>query len=339
MEGEMRRMQNRKDRGCQVRKYQRPEAPKMRSKTMAIRLQNIWVVALLANICSALWGSAYPCVKTGYKWLAITSASDQIVFAGIRFLLAGLQLFFVYLLLNRRVCRLKKELTVPVIRLAFVQTVIQYFFFYIGMSNTAGVKGSIINAANGFFVILAAHFLTRDDKLNGRKIAGCLCGLLGVVVVNLGGDFGGGMKLNGEGFILLSSAAYGVSSLMAKKLSRNEDPLAITCYNFFFGGSALLLLGFILGGKIPAFDGKSLLLLFYMGIISAGAFSLWTLLLKYNPAGRVAIFSFETPFYGCLFSGLFLGEEFLRPGNLAALILVCLGILIVNYQDPRGQRL
>ena len=72
-----------------------------------------------------------------------------------------------------------------------------------------------------------------------------------------------------------------------------------------------------------------------MGIISAGAFSIWTLLLKYNQVGSVAIFGFMIPVYGCLFSSLFLQETLLKPGNLAALFLVCAGIIIVNYTPKK----
>ncbi len=278
-------------------------------KHMEKRLQNIWVVALLANICCALWGSAFPCIKTGYEWLQIETTADQILFAGLRFTLAGLQLFAVYLLLNRKLCRLDRELAPGVLKLGLVQTFLQYFFFYIGVSNTTGVKGSIINSANSFFVILLAHFLVEGERLNGRKLLGCLLGVAGVVAVNIGGDFGGGMSLTGEGFILVASLAYGLASIMAKKLTPGRDPIMITCYNFLFGGSTLLATGFFMGGSIPHFTLRSFLLLFYMGIISAGAFTLWTLLLKYNPVGRVAIFGFMIPVYGCVFSGLFLGER------------------------------
>ncbi len=302
---------------------------------MQQRLKNIWVVAVLANICCALWGSAFPCVKTGYEWLDIHSVSEQIVFAGIRFTLAGVQLLVLYGLLHQRICWLNKELFPKVFRLGMVQTFVQYLFFYIGVSHVTGVKGSIINSANSFFIILLAHFLVKGERLNRKKIIGCLCGVAGVIAVNLGGDFSGSMSLTGEGFILCASLAYALASILAKGISQGQDPLVITCYNFLMGGSLLLLAGLLMGGRIPSFDGKSLLLLFYMGIISAGAFSIWTLLLKYNQVGSVAIFGFMIQVYGCLFSSLFLQETLLKPGNLAALFLVCAGIIIVNYTPKK----
>lgn len=298
-------------------------------------LQNIWVVALLANVCCALWGSAFPCVKTGYEWLDIHSVCDQILFAGIRFTLAGIQLFVLYGLINHKICRIEKAIFPKVLRLGIVQTFVQYLFFYIGVSHVTGVKGSIINSANSFFMIILAHFLVKGERLNLKKIIGCLLGVAGVIAVNVGGDFSGGMTLTGEGFILCASLAYAMASILAKGLSQGQDPMVITCYNFLLGGSLLLLAGILMGGRIPSFTGKSLLLLFYMGMISAGAFSIWTLLLIYNQVGKVAIFGFMIPVYGCLFSGLFLQETLLKAGNLAALLLVCSGIIIVNYTPKK----
>ena len=67
-----------------------------------------------------------------------------------------------------------------------------------------------------------------------------------------------------------------------------------------------------------------------MALISTAAFSLWTLLLKYNPVGKVAIYGFTIPVFGVALSGLFLGEQIVTVKNLSALLLVSIGILIVN---------
>ena len=49
---------------------------------------------LLATLCCLLWGSAYPAIKSGYALLAIgrDDTASQLVFAGWRFVLAGVLL-------------------------------------------------------------------------------------------------------------------------------------------------------------------------------------------------------------------------------------------------------
>ena len=45
------------------------------------------IVAALALLCCALWGSAFPCVKVGYQMLSIERTGSQLLFAGCRFFL------------------------------------------------------------------------------------------------------------------------------------------------------------------------------------------------------------------------------------------------------------
>ena len=56
------------------------------------KLTQTGIVALLACVCCILWGSVIPVIKTGYHFLQVDSSdtASQIVFAGIRFTLAGI---------------------------------------------------------------------------------------------------------------------------------------------------------------------------------------------------------------------------------------------------------
>ena len=140
------------------------------------------------------------------------------------------------------------------------------------------------------------------------------------------------VSLAGEGSMFLSAFAAALSSVMIKRYSAKEDTFTLCGYQFFFGGIVLSLIGMICGGKVSGFTATSTLLLIYMGMISAVAYSLWSFLLKYNPVGKVAIFGFTNPIIGVILSALLLGEKnqaFTLQG-LAALVLVCVGILMVN---------
>jgi drug/metabolite transporter (DMT)-like permease len=41
-------------------------------------------------------------------------------------------------------------------------------------------------------------------------------------------------------------------------------------------------------------------MLLYLALVSAVAYSLWGILLKYNPISRVAVFGFMTPVFGVI---------------------------------------
>lgn len=54
------------------------------------RFQRPAVVTGLALLCCAVWGSAFPFIKLGYQLMEIDDSGSQILYGGLRFLLAGL---------------------------------------------------------------------------------------------------------------------------------------------------------------------------------------------------------------------------------------------------------
>lgn len=293
--------------------------------------QNPAVRTILALVCCALWGSAFPCVKIGYEMFEIEGAGSEILFAGYRFFLAGVLTYGIACLLERGLVKIRRSSIPYVCGQGILQTTIQYVCFYIGLSNTTGAKGSVINASNAFFAIIMAHFLIGTEKITWKKAVGCLIGFAGVIVINLApGAWGSGFQLNGEGLILLCSFAYGTSSVTLKMISDRERPMAITAFQLLFGGALLILIGVAAGGRVGGFTVGSSLLLLYLALLSTVAFTLWAELLKYNSVGRVAVFGFSIPVFGVALSALLLKEDIFGLQNLAALLLVSVGIIVVN---------
>jgi drug/metabolite transporter (DMT)-like permease len=222
-----------------------------------------------------------------------------------------------------------------VFQLSLAQTVIQYLLFYIGLANTTGVKSSIIEGSNVFFALLVSSLIFHYEKMGARKIAGCILGFAGVVLINLNGSgLDMGMKLNGEGFIMLSTLSTAFSSALLKKFSQKENPITLSGYQFVTGGLLMAVAGAFMGGHLEGFTLSSTGLLIYLAIVSAVAYSLWGILLKYNPVGKVSVYGFMNPMFGVILSALLLGEQnqaFTMKG-LVSLIFVCLGIFIVNKE-------
>ena len=302
-------------------------------------LQKNIVVAVLAMICCFLWGSAFPCIKIGYSLFNIDGAdvSSQILFAGARFTLAGILTIFFTSLISKKPLMPKRTSWGMVFKLCMVQTVIQYLLFYIALANTSGVKGSIIEASNVFISILISSLIFHYEKLGKWKILGCIFGFGGVVLINLtGAGIDSSMSFLGEGFMLLSAISYALSSVLIKKYSEYENPVILSGYQFTMGGIIMAAAGLLMGGKLSGFTFKSTMLLIYMALISAVAYSIWGILLKYNPVGKVAVYGFMNPVCGVILSAILLKEQnqaFTLQG-LVSLILVCIGIYMVNKDFP-----
>jgi len=291
-------------------------------------------IGLLACLCCLLWGSATPAIKIGYEWFGIGAddVASRILFAGVRFILAGILTVIFGSLIARKPLFPQKSSWGMVCKLGLVQTVLQYIFFYMGLAYTTGVKSAIINGSQTFITIVLACLVFRYEKLTLQKFLGCLIGFAGVVVINFDpSGLTGGFTLQGEGAILAAAIAYAFSSAFVKKYSQKENPVVLSGYQFIFGGIIMTIFGAIMGGQLTGWCFRSILLLIYMALISSVAYSVWGILLKHNPVGKVAIYSFTNPIFSVLLSFAFLGETSSFGIELIiALALVCIGIWLVN---------
>ncbi len=290
-------------------------------------------VLLGAALCCLLWGSAYPAIKNGYDIFEI-AADDlpgKIVFAGYRFIFAGLLLLIFALLQGKPICRLSGRQFTQLSVLGLTQTALQYIFFYIGLAFTTGVKGSIMNATGTFFSVLLAHFIYQNDRLSINKVLGCVLGFAGVMVVNVNSaslDFS--FTWLGEGFVVLAAFIVSAASLYGKRISQTVDPTIMTGWQLGIGGVALTIGGWLTGGTLTFHSWESAAILSYLALLSSVAFALWSLLLKFNRVGMIAPFNFLIPVSGAVLSAIFLQESILEWRYLIALLLVCVGIWRVN---------
>lgn len=290
---------------------------------------------LLALVCALLWGSAATFIKLGYAQLQVNTGdtASQLLFAGCRFTLAGLLTLLIFSLVEKRVLKPTDPASwTRIAALASTQTVLQYFSFYIGVAHTTGTTSAIINGCNPFLTILAAIYIFRGEKMSRDKAIGCLFGLAAVLLMNYSGlKQGLQFTVFGEGFLFLSMAGNISSTNLAKRYSVVDDPVMLSGYQFVCGGLILALLGFLLGGRLH-FNAMALLILLWLAMVSAVAYSFWSLLLKYNEVSRIAIYNSLTPVFGLFFSAVFLKEtaQAFHPLTLLSLALVSGGIIIIN---------
>ncbi|MFO7882352.1 MAG: DMT family transporter [Kosmotogaceae bacterium] len=302
-------------------------------------LQNPFIVAVLAISASLLWGSAFPVLKISYVELGIEADDifSKLAFAGLRFFGAGLLLFFIMRIIFKKRLKLDRNRFMWLILLGVLQTTIQYSLFYNGLAHTSGMKSAIIISSANFFVVLFAHFIYKNDKINLKKVLGLVAGFTGVAFANWEQGFGLDFSFKGEGLLLLSTVVAAIGALLAKKISKDTHPFLVSGWQMFLGSLILM------GAGIPnipdgflKFTPLAVMLLIYSSALSATAFSLWYTVLKHNKAGEVTIYRFMIPVSGTIFSAVFIPNEFLNIRIILALLLVAFGIVIVNYNRKRS---
>lgn len=303
----------------------------MDTKLLFTKKRNI---ILFAVFCTLLWGSAYPGVKTGYQLFSIETADvfGKIAFAGYRFTLSGILVLLFQLAAYKKVHLPKKSQLPSIFLLGVLLTSIHYTLFYVGLANTSGINGAILNGTGTFFSVLIAHFVYSDDRLNLRKALGTAVGFSGVVLINIAGSQDLPIHFNalGDGLIIMAAFVSSVGFIYSKKLSQNISPVSLTGFQLLFGGLLLVFVALANGSSLQGFTLSSGLLLLYLSCLTATAFSVWTTLFKYNPVSSISLFKFLIPIFGAVLSALILGETLFRWVNLSALVLVSTGIYLVN---------
>lgn len=287
----------------------------------------------IAIICSILWGSAFPVLKVSYDELQMApdDVAAKMVFAGLRFLLAGVLVLIWLFFMNAKSIKVIRKQFLVILILGIIQTSLQYYFFYNGLARVSGMQGSILASSGIFLTVLLAHFYYKNDRLTGSKWFGIIAGFVGIVLANWGQSFALSFHWNGEGFMIMAGLTSAVATILAKELATGIHPFAITGWQLTIGAIILLAIGYpqLEEGAIQ-FTPLGTGLLLYAAVLSAVAFALWYSLLKYHPAGKITVYKFIVPVAGTLLSALFIPGEHLNLLLIAAFVMVAFGIIVVN---------
>ena len=286
---------------------------------------------VFAFLCNCLWGSAFPFIKLGYRLFAIDSADTASIlcFAGVRFMLGSLLVFLASLALEGRRPPLPRgKVLAECCALGLWQTTTQYAFYYAAVALLIGAFGGILNSTQSFLGVILAHFLYRSDRMTPAKAAGCVIGFGGVLVATIGNHGSG----SGWGIFCMMAATviFTISGPWNKSVTKKADSFMVCCLNLGVGGLALLALGLLLGGSLTPQSALGIPVLLYLAFVSGAGYVLWALLMKNNPVSRISVFGLVNPVVNVLLSALLNGEPLFEWQYLAALVLVCAGIWLVN---------
>lgn len=295
-----------------------------------------WSAIMIAIFCSILWGSAFPVLKVSYVELqmAPNDVMAKMVFAGIRFLIAGIIVLVLLAFMDIRKLKITKRQLLVLTLLGIIQTALQYYFFYNGLAIVSGMQGAILSSSGIFFTVLLAHFYYNNDRLDRKKWLGIIAGFIGIVLANWGQSFALSFQWNGEGYMILAGLTSAIATIMAKELATGIHPFAITGWQLTIGAILLLLVGYpqLQEGAI-VFTPLGWGLLLYSALLSAIAFGLWYSLLKYQAAGKISMYKFIVPVAGVLLSAMFIDGEALNVMIFGAIVMVASGIIVVNYRS------
>lgn len=183
-----------------------------------------------------------------------------------------------------------------------------------------------------FVVTIGAHWLIPGERLRAAKIAGLVCAFSG-----LGIAFADALRLPtrrelvGDAMVLAGAVFWGATTLVIKARRRQIGPSRTLFYQL--AGSAMILLALSFLFREPGFTDPRAIVIAALGyqtiVIAFASYLAWFWLLARYPAAELSAFSFWTPIFGVVASGLILHEP-ISPALVISVALVAGGIYLVN---------
>ena len=281
---------------------------------------------ILLAILALIWSSAFFNIKIAtYSYGPVTIAFLRIIFGAIP--VVGLCLF--------------KKIKIEAFSkdwhwfalIGMVNLVIPFFLIAYGVQKVQSNLAAILMASTPLSATILAHFFTKNEKINYRKILGVLVGFSGIVFL-----FSDNILINENNFlsaliIFFASTFYVIGGLLTLKISnkKNENVTA-----------SILIWATIFLIPITAYTEQpwnlnpsmeSTISVIYLGIVATGfAWLLRFRILITNGLVFQAQVAYLIPIFGIILGYIFL-KEVITPKVLVAVAAVIIGIYFVKKSN------
>jgi drug/metabolite transporter (DMT)-like permease len=276
-------------------------------------------------IISTVWGSTWLAIKIGVTLLPPFFA------AGIRFVIASIVLYAII-----RIRGLRVVVTPDAKKLYLVMGLLTFFIsfglVYWAEQHIPSGLGSILFASFPFWVALFAHFLLKNEPIDGFKGAGIVMGFLGIVLI-FWGDFDIGNPLAGLGMaaMVISTVLQAYVLIVVKRLGHAISPIVMNFCGMATGATGLMLVSALTEGwadirwNLPA--ALSILYLALMGSVLTFVTYYW--LVKRVQTVYLSLTTFINPIVAVILGAVVLNES-VGASLAVGAAMVLAGILVAN---------
>jgi drug/metabolite transporter (DMT)-like permease len=272
---------------------------------------------LLLGTLSVLWGCSFLFVELALRDLPVLTVAlgrTGIAAAFLLMLLAAARAPLLPLVQRWREFLLLGALraAIPMSLIVWAQTRID-----------SGVAG-ILNSTSPLFTMVIAHLLTTDDRLNRRKLIGCLIGIVGVVVM-IGMEFLSrlGSGVVGQLAMLGATCSYGFAAVYGRRFDTGSNMASAA--GMLSGATLLILpLALVIDRPWTLSPGPlSIGALFGLALLSTAlAFVVWFRLITTAGPSNTSLVTFLIPLTALGLGVLLLGEEPTLVSLLGLLIIL-----------------
>jgi drug/metabolite transporter (DMT)-like permease len=283
-----------------------------------------WLILLTLAV---IWGGAFFFIGVAvrhvppltYVWLRLTIAAAAM---------------WIYVRASGRSVGLPREVWGAIVLLAVLNNALPFTLFGWGQTHIASGLASILNATTPIWGVVVAHFLTHDERMSPRKIAGVLLGFGGVATM-IGPALLSNIGTSGlaELACVTASLSYALAAVWARRFKRmGVSPVSVTTGQLSAGAIIMLPMSmFIDRPWTHAFPPASA----WAAITALGLFCtalgyvLYFRLIDHAGATNALLVTLLVPPVAILLGALFLNET-LAPQDFIGLGLIALGLAAID---------
>ena len=285
---------------------------------------NDWMILLALAV---IWGSAFMFIGVAVRHV------QPLTYVWLRLAIAAAGMW-VFVKLRGGKLDLPRGIWGSMIVLALLNNAIPFALFGWGQTHIASGLASILNAMTPIWGVVVAHFLTHDERMTPRKVAGVLLGFGGVAVM-IGPSLLSSLGANALAQLACVTAGllYALAAVWARRFRvQGISPLSVTTGQLTAGAIIMFPVSMIVdrpwlhaAPTLGAWGAIAALAL----LCSAFAYVLYFRLIDSAGATNALLVTLLVPPVAILLGGMFLGEH-LAPQDFAGLALIAFGLAAID---------
>jgi drug/metabolite transporter (DMT)-like permease len=299
----------------------------VREKAHMIRTQMNRGDWLILGILALIWGGAFFFIGVAVRHV------PPLTYVWLRLSIAALGMWgFVWF--KGQPVGLPRSVWGSILLLALLNNAIPFVLFGWSQTHIASGLASILNATTPIWGVLVAHFLTHDERMSPRKIAGVLLGFGGVATM-----IGPALlsKIGSSALAQLACVAaalcYALAAVWARRFRRmGLSPMSVTTGQLSAGAAIMLPLAMFVDQPwthtFPPLTAWGAIIALAL-LCTAFGYVLYFRLIDSSGATNALLVTLLVPPVAILLGALFLGET-LAAQDFLGLGLIALGLAAID---------
>lgn len=216
--------------------------------------------------------------------------------------------------------------------MGFLNNLLPFSLIFWGQTQISSSLASILNATTTVWVVLLAHFLTKDEKLTPNRISGVVFGMIGVVIM-IGVDAlqGLGSNVIAQLAVIGAAISYAFAGIYGKRFK--EIPANVTATGQITATTVMMIPIVIIFDKpwsmsMPGLNSWGALLGLAL-LSTALAYIIYFRLLSSAGATNLLLVTFLIPVSAILLGTIILGEH-LDIQHIVGMGFIGLGLIAID---------